>query len=70
MTLDSQDPLCLQGVWPKLPHLCPGGAWPGPHHRADHEVWQHMARHCLSPSALMVSQRPAGGPDPGPPSLQ
>ena len=44
MTLDSQDPLCLQRVWPKLPHLFPGGAWPGPRHRADHEVWQHMAR--------------------------
>lgn len=30
-------------------------------------AWQG---HHLSPSALMVSQRPAGGPDPGPPSLQ
>ena len=30
-------------------------------------AWQG---HPLSPSALMVSQRPAGGPDPGPPSLQ
>ena len=43
-----------------------GGAWPGPHHSADREVWQRMSGDHLSPSALTVSQRPAGGPDPVP----